>query len=328
MSADARGRGPRPAAPGTHDLHEIVELASRAPSIHNTQPWRWRGAGAVLELHADADRWLAVADPLGRMAVISCGAALHHACVAARALGWEPTVERIPQGPESSLLARVHLKAGSRSTASDEDLSALRERHTDRRRFTSWPVPSERLEALAHAARHEGTLAFVLDDPTQRFRADMIVRHAHAVQDDDPLFRAEQEAWLDVGRPEGLVAEVLPENPPEASRFPAGAVPDRDRDTSASDQMIVLATTGDLPAAWLRTGEGLSALWLTATRAGLSVVPLSQVIEVAETRADLRHDVLESLAVPQLLLRIGWQAISRSTLPHTPRRSVDEVFQP
>ncbi len=31
-------------------LHEIVEIAARAPSVHNTQPWRWRGGSQTLEL--------------------------------------------------------------------------------------------------------------------------------------------------------------------------------------------------------------------------------------------------------------------------------------
>jgi hypothetical protein len=81
-------------------------------------------------------------------------------------------------------------------------------------------------------------------------------------------------------------------------------------------------------AAWLRGGEGLSALWLTAVRQGLSVVPLSQVAEVPETRAALRHDLLGGLAHPLLVLRVGWQAISRSQLEPSPRRAVDDVLLP
>ena len=74
--------------------------------------------------------------------------------------------------------------------------------------------------------------------------------------------------------------------------------------------MILLCGYDDTRADWLRTGEALSALWLRATLTGLSVVPLSQVIEVEETRSALQHEVLRGLAVPHLLVRLGWEALA------------------
>ncbi len=88
-------------------MERIVEVASKAPSVHNTQPWRWRGGGHTLELYADRTRQLARTDPLGRNLTISCGAALHHAQVAAGALGWGPAVIRHPDPDRPDLLARM-----------------------------------------------------------------------------------------------------------------------------------------------------------------------------------------------------------------------------
>ena len=90
----------------------------------------------------------------------------------------------------------------------------------------------------------------------------------------------------------------------------------------------MIATDADDPQAWLRAGEALGQLWLHAMNDGLSVVPLSQVVEVDETRSALHHEVLGGLLHPQLLVRIGWQEIARSTLPRTPRRPLDEVLLP
>ena len=99
----------------TEALRSVVELACLAPSIHNTQPWTWRVRRGLLELHADHSRRLSAADPTGRSLVISCGAALHHAQVAARALGWRAEVDRLPEGPTAALLATLRLR---RSTPS------------------------------------------------------------------------------------------------------------------------------------------------------------------------------------------------------------------
>ena len=124
---------------------------------------------------------------------------------------------------------------------------------------------------------------------------------------------------------------VLPAGDPStsvvtATRFGTGLLADPAAELESSDGVIVLCGYADRAEDWLRTGEALSALWLRATLDGLSVVPLSQVIEVEETRISLQHDVLGGLAVPHLLVRLGWQALSRRQLARTARRPLADVL--
>ena len=107
-----------------------------------------------------------------------------------------------------------------------------------------------------------------------------------------------------------------------------GPLPEGQSDLESSDGIIVLGGTADDASAWLRTGEGLSALWLKATEGSLSVLPLCQPIEVEQTRLTLRREILGGLLMPHLVVRIGWQAIGRSEQPPSPRRPVDEVLRP
>ena len=44
----------------------MISAAVWAPSVHNTQPWRFAVRPGEISLYADPDRWLAVADPAGR----------------------------------------------------------------------------------------------------------------------------------------------------------------------------------------------------------------------------------------------------------------------
>ena len=319
------------ASTATSALRDVVDLARLAPSVHNTQPWWWRIEGNALELHADNERRLTATDPTGRNLLISCGTALHHGVVAAEALGWSPEVHRLPEGPPPGPLAVLRVRRGAASTTAERDLRLVRERCTDRRRFTSWPVPADRLRRLTKAARGHGVQATILDDVAERFRTGLLLARAHAIQSHDPAVRAELAAWLDRPAADGVPAAVLPPRSSSGTvqtRFPDGALDDSDPDFDAGDALVVLSTIDDDASAWLRTGEALSALWLRAVDEGLSVVPLSQPIEVGETRDALRHDVLGTLALPQLLVRIGWQAISRSDLPRTPRRPVDAILRP
>ena len=290
----------------TRLLHEIVESAVRAPSVHNTQPWRWLGAGDTLELHADRSRQLLVTDPDGRDLLISCGCALHHALVAAAAMGWTADVTRLPDPVRPDLLARIVLSHGPVTQETSVLLEAIARRTTDRRRFTAWPVPEERLVTLVSHADAWQAEARPVTEVEQRFRADLLVNHAVELMRADPGAIREREAW------EG----------------PGDSLEDVDgRPVEGSDGLILMYGDGDDPATWLRTGEGLGALWLAATLDGLSVVPLSQVIGVEHARESLRREVLGRVAQPMLALRVGWQAIGRSQVPRSPRRPVDEVLE-
>jgi len=312
-------------------FREIVELACRAPSLHNTQPWRWRAEGTCLRLYADHDRVLPHADPEGRALVLSCGAALHHAVVAAEGLGWQVDVHRCPDDGDPDLLATLDLDPGRIVPAAEERLDALRVRSTDRRRFTSWPLPVERLDNLAERAADWGALVIPLVDPGDRLRVDRILRRADEIQRDDEEYTAEAARWVAVEGPEGIpptsIPEVNPSRPAMPSRYYSGELPDPQAEpTEFVDGLVALATVGDDPLSWLRCGETLSALWLATVREGLSLLPLSQVTEVPETREELRA-VLGGKAWPQLLVRLGWQEITRDDLPRTPRRPVEEVLR-
>ena len=99
----------------TAELIIAVERALRAPSVHNTQPWRWRVDDDAVQLHADWTRHLVATDPDRRDLVLSCGAALHHLLVALAARGLEADVDRLPDPDDTGHLATVTLRRRCRS---------------------------------------------------------------------------------------------------------------------------------------------------------------------------------------------------------------------
>lgn len=313
-------------------MHRIVEAATRAPSVHNTQPWRWRASPDVLELFVDRTRRLPATDPDGRNMIISCGAALHHAQVVATALGWAPSVTRHPDPGSPDLLARLELAPSPPTPDGAELLRAVEQRCTDRRRFTSWPVPGERLEHLAAVATTWGTNGRALTDVSDRFQAERLVGQAADLQARQREAVAERDQWLDRSTPDGIPRAAFADTGAGSGgpRHRFEQVPDTDlgdQDVQLADGLVVLFDAEDEPASWVRAGEGLSAMWLTATTGGLSVVPLSQAIEVERTREAMRAVVLRGLGHPLLLARVGWQAIGRSGLARSSRRPVEEVLE-
>jgi hypothetical protein len=126
----------------------VIALANRAPSVHNSQPWRWRVESSSIDLFADPDRALPATDPDSRDLRLSCGAALHHLRVALLAAGLGATVHRLPDPANPMHLAAVETHSGR---PSPDDLAlarAIENRRSDRRVFSSWPVPPEMLTVL------------------------------------------------------------------------------------------------------------------------------------------------------------------------------------
>jgi len=98
------------------------------------------------------------------------------------------------------------------------------------------------------------------------------------------------------------------------------------RPIESSDGLLFVVTADDGRLSWLRAGEALSAVWLDATIGGFSVVPLSQVVEVTDTRHAL-EDLLGTGMHPQILLRVGWQEIGRGDVDRTSRRPLADVLR-
>jgi hypothetical protein len=73
-------------------FRSLVLAASRAPSVHNSQPWRFRVAGGMLLAGLDHDRLLPALDPTNRFAWMSLGAAVECARLAALRVGQDVEV--------------------------------------------------------------------------------------------------------------------------------------------------------------------------------------------------------------------------------------------
>jgi hypothetical protein len=313
-------------------LAEAARTAGYAPSIHNTQPWRWRVRGPALELFAVRKRQLAITDPLGRMLMVSCGAALHQARLTLAAEGWTVKVERLPKGPDPDLLARVTVTGRGGVTAEAMRLlQTARIRRTDRRPVSAAPVDPAIMERLRETADAEGAHLHVLRSGDVIELASA-ASHAQHVEDLDPEWTEEMVYWAGGGHGEGLGIpdEAIPSSPPETTvpgrDFGRGGTLPVGHDHDRAAVYAILYTDEDSPANWLRVGEALSAVWLDAIEHHLSVLPLSAVVEVAETRQTLRR-MLAGVGEPCLALRFGVADPDHAGALHTPRLPAEQTVE-
>jgi hypothetical protein len=124
-------------------------------------------------------------DPDGRMLMLSCGVALHHAIVALHAAGRTGSIERIDDPRRPDLVAV--LRAGETVPADDTVYRALLRRRTDRRPFAdAAPTPGD-LVALCEAAERHGTRPDMLTTEQIPAFADLVDRAAARLRADAAL---------------------------------------------------------------------------------------------------------------------------------------------
>ena len=89
--------------------------------------------------------------------------------------------------------------------------------------------------------------------------------------------------------------------------------------------VLGLGTKDDSRLARLRAGEATSLVLLTATALGLSSCPVTEPLEIVDTREAVRSDLFGVSGYPQMLLRVGWAPVNADPIPSTPRRPLGDV---
>lgn len=309
-----------------------VRAAGRAPSVHNTQPWRWVFDGTRLHLFRDDSRWLAATDPHARQLVISCGAALHHARTAFADAGWHTDTSRLPDPARPDHLAAITFRPWPDPPPGIADRATA----IDRRRTDRLPLlPPPRQADLVHRARllvqpHDLELHLLGEDARDRLAE--VSAHDTAAHRYDMAYQSELHWWTGHSAEAGGVPAQSLASAEEFARVGVGrALPSRASSTRRADladrsSLLVISSPADAPETWLRTGDALSAVLLECTAQGLAICPLTHITEPPTGRRTIA-ELLHHTTVPQIVLRVGVSPLTAPPPPRTPRRPVEEILE-
>lgn len=340
--------------PDAATLRRAIELAVRAPSVYNSQPWRWRVDPGGVDLFADPDRHLLAIDPDGRDLLLSCGAALHHLVVALAGLGCSARVDRFPDPEDSTHLARVTPVDPGPAPDVASLAAVIPRRRTDRRRFGAHPVDGALLDVLVDRAAGCGAHLHVVAGDARTQLVGLITASG-SLQRQQAGYAAELARWTGryAAARDGIRSDTVAAGTGAAGTRAAGTgaagtgrpgdVPMRPFPRADLAQpphgvehgvehgdasvLMVLSSRSDDRLGALRAGEATSAVLLTATGMGLATTPLSQPLEVSSTRAAISDRIVGPQLFPQILLRVGWARPGAPDLAPTPRREVDLVVR-
>lgn len=304
----------------------MVEAANLAPSIHNSQPWRFAVQGDRVEIRRDETRSTPAIDPVGRGLHMACGAAALNALVAARAGGRACTIALGAQRYRPELAAVLTL--GGSITPHPDDLAlaaAIEARHTVRTPFEDTVVPAALVDRMRAAVEHEGAWMHVVGRDDDIVELAVLTERAEAAELADERYQEELHAWIRAdGEPDedGIPLRSLPVEAAAGrassiqlrdfrgvgpdERHPRATEPDEPPPPVERPLLLVIATDGDHHVDWIRAGMAMQRLWLTATAAGLGASPLTQALDHPGPRALLARVVGVENGHPQMLLRIGF----------------------
>nr|WP_089253441.1 nitroreductase family protein [Asanoa hainanensis] len=292
------------------DLSTAVELAIRAPSMHNSQPWRFRVSGRTIEVRLDSSRLpdIPAREWAGR---VSCGAAVFNLRMALAAVGKPAAVVVQPPSKDRDVVAQLIADVPRPASGAERALcAAIVRRHSNRMPFSAEVVPADLRSRLREAARAEGCwLDLIIGTSAVNALAE-VVNAANRVLRRDEAYAGELARWRREelspdgvsGRAAGYVPEpqdLLPMRAFGARTRPPG------RDYEPEPLVAVLGSLHDRDDDQVTAGQALERVLLTATDAGLAVSMLSQPIEVPAARERLRS-ALGRHGFPQMVLRVGY----------------------
>jgi len=327
------------------DWTQVVAAATRAPSIHNTQPWRFAAGPDRLEVFLDRTRALPVVDPSSRQQVISCGSAVEFAIVALAAAGYLTEVDVATDDGDPDHLATVRIVGRHQTTDEDAALAvAIERRHTVRAAFQSRAVPPELVDRLQREAASFDTWLKPITRSEEEVATVFLISRAEEMEQNDPAYRAELDRWMrtDPAADDGVPVGAVPSDDPRArpsnwlirdfvvSRreqhaFLEPGDPDAPPPEVERPTVVLLGTAGDDRYAWLQSGRALGRLLLVGTASGVAASPLTQALDWPATRNRMKSR-LSLVGHPQMLLRMGYPPES-ATGAVSGRRPVSDVLR-
>lgn len=294
----------------------LAQVAGRAPSAHNAQPWACELTGNELRIGRHDACALDAGDPTRRQTALSLAMYVEAFVVAAYRWGIHARVTCTAQVPSDHTLAVLHLTESS--PAGDSALyRAIWQRHTERGPYAP-PAEPPWLDSTALPDTGADTQLFPIADPKAVERIGVLAGTGLATALSLPSLRRELAGlvhWHGEPARNGMAAEALlpgteRHDMPASQWFLEHADPTRAAEAvrtvyaTAPGLVVVVATRADDPMAWCDAGRAAYRVLLRAAAEGLAHDIQAGPVEIPALAVRLAAE-LEPGWRPQVLLRIG-----------------------
>lgn len=314
------------------DYIQIACYASKAPSGHNTQPWKFHIAANTIKIIPNLEVALPVVDSDNRELFISLGCAVENLLISASHFGYTANIiECSKQGITVELTK-------TKAIIEDALFYQIEKRQTNRSVFNGKKISVEVLKQL-QSMRKEDSVQFYFAEMGTPFGNTITeyIMKGNEIQMDNSLFKKELLSWMRFNRKQvevtldGLCYQVFG-NPPLptilapsiVSLFLKPKVQNESdkKKIESSSHFVVCTTQKNTIEEWINLGHTLQRFLLSITEMGISYAFLNQPCEVTRLASTLQEELPINKEYPTLIIRIGYA----NPTPYSPRKKIESLL--
>lgn len=316
----------------------LINYASKAPSSHNTQPWKFGRKGDTILLYPDLSRALPVVDPDNHALFISVGCALENLVIAARHFGFEPVVDICRNKDEDPVLVKLTKPWNAHYQEGSSLFTQIKPRQVTKGPYEEVPLdrtviqkikniqsePGVRFDLILPGAGSEKLFPLVIEGSDRQFANKAFVRELvrwlrfsekEAIRRGDGIWNATMGLPATGRTLGGFIMKHLVSAKSEAKRW--------EKLFRKSSGFVLFSVEEDDPAHWIRLGRSFQRFGLATTAMGLKHAHMNMPLEEKAVRGKVTATFGPGGLTPLLLLRIGFA----EPAPYSFRRNLYEMIE-
>lgn len=316
----------------TSVITNVIEYASKAPSGHNTQPWRFFVKESGVEIHPDFKRALPVADPDHRELYISLGCALANLEIASNNLGYAAMI----QYPESKNGTYIDVEFQKAEPKMSELFDQITQRQVRRNAYSEKTIRKENLDLFESQCSSDEVSLSVIDNEVQKTTLKRLILEANYRLMKNRKFKKELIRWMRFSRKQacssgdGLALSTM--GLPWLGRFfgnimmklfvtPGSENKRLKALMESTPHFVLMSVKEDISKSWIKAGQLFQKFGLMATKLDISHAHLNMPCEVPEIRQKLISELGLQLN-PVMVLRLGYSVPMNSSY----RRNINTII--
>jgi hypothetical protein len=316
------------------EIEKILEYATKAPSGHNTQPWKFLIKKDEIQIQPDFNRALPIVDSDNHALYISLGCAVENVVLAAKNYGFSSNIE-IAKNNEGADFIAIKLRK-DKTVEVDELFNHIDNRQVTRNEYSSSTVPSEDVKILLESTDFEGVHALVFTDSKAISELEPFIIEGSNLQFQNRDFVNELVSWIRFSKKEveqkrdGIWHASM--GMPSAGRMVGNIIMKKfvsakseakrwKKQIKASAGFVLFTAEKNDVEHWVNLGRAFQRFGLTATKLNINHAHVNMPCEEHSVRKKLAAHFNLKNEHPLLLIRFGYS----EKMPYSFRRPLHET---